>query len=134
MRNTFASVFQINVYPGLSLAKHSTDSSNSELQEHLLSEPLVCIQEHICMGIPGISMVKNLPANVEDTFLIPESGRSPGVGNVKSLQGSCLENSLDRRAWLATQSMGPQRVRQNQELSRYTFICFCTAAVSRVYL
>ena len=79
-------------------------------------------------------MVKNLPADVRDTGLIPESGRSPGAGNVKSLQYSCLENSLDRRAWLATQSMGSQRVRQNQELSMYTLVCFCTAVVSCVYL
>ena len=62
-------------------------------------------------------MVKNLPADVGDTGLIPESGRSPGVGNVKSLQYSCLENSLDRRAWLATQSMGSQRVGQDSDFT-----------------
>ena len=44
-------------------------------------------------------MVKNLPANAggaRDAGLIPESGRSPGVGNGNSLQYSCLENSMDR--------------------------------------
>ena len=33
---------------------------------------------------------------------ILRSGRSPGVGNVNPLQYSCLENSVDRRAWQAT--------------------------------
>ena len=33
---------------------------------------------------------------------IPESGRSPGEGNGNPLQYSCLENLMDRRAWLAT--------------------------------
>ena len=46
-------------------------------------------------------MVKNLPANVGDTGLIPGSGRSPGVGNGNPLQYSCLENSMDRGAWQA---------------------------------
>ena len=31
----------------------------------------------------------------------PGSGRSPGEGNGKPLQYSCLENSMDRGAWLA---------------------------------
>ena len=34
--------------------------------------------------------------------LIPESGRSSGVGNGKPLQYSCLENSMDRGAWQDT--------------------------------
>ena len=34
--------------------------------------------------------------------LIPESGRSPGEGNGKPLQYSCLGNSMDRGAWRAT--------------------------------
>ena len=43
-------------------------------------------------------MVKNLPANAGDAGLIPESRRSPGEGNGKQLQYSCLENPLDRGA------------------------------------
>ena len=49
-------------------------------------------------------MVKNPPASAgdtRDTGLIPESGRSPGVGNGKPLQYSYLENSMDRGAWWA---------------------------------
>ena len=54
------------------------------------------------MAFPGGSVVKNSPANVGDTGLIPESGRSLGEGNDNSLQYSCLENSMDRGAWRAT--------------------------------
>ena len=49
-------------------------------------------------------VVKNLPANVgdvRDTVSIPRSGRSPGEGNGNPGQYSCLENPMDRRAWLA---------------------------------
>ena len=34
--------------------------------------------------------------------LIPELGRSPGVGNNNSLQYSCLGNLMDRGVWQAT--------------------------------
>ena len=47
-------------------------------------------------------MVKNLPANAEDTRdvgSIPGLGRSPGVGNDNLLQYSCLENSMGRGVW-----------------------------------
>ena len=47
-------------------------------------------------------MVKNLPANAEDTGSIPGLGRSPGEGNGTPLQYSCRENSTDRGAWQAT--------------------------------
>ena len=39
---------------------------------------------------------------------IPGSGRSPGGGQGNPLQYSCLEKPMDREAWQATQSMGPQ--------------------------
>ena len=54
------------------------------------------------VGFPGGSVVKNLPANAGDVILIPGSGRSPGEGNGKLLQYSCLENPMDRGAWGAT--------------------------------
>ena len=56
------------------------------------------------MGFPGGSMVKNPPANAGDAGDMDSiSGleRTPGVGNVNPLQYSCLENSMDRRAWRA---------------------------------
>ena len=48
---------------------------------------------------PGVAVVKNLPANAGYTRgmgSIPESVRSPGVGNGTLIQYSCLENSMDR--------------------------------------
>ena len=50
-------------------------------------------------------MVKNLPINTgdaRDVRLIPGLERSPEVGNGTPLQYSCLENPMDRGAWLAT--------------------------------
>ena len=38
--------------------------------------------------------------NTGDSVSIPGSGRSPGEGNGNPLQYSCLENSMDRGAWL----------------------------------
>ena len=61
-------------------------------------------------------MVKNLPANVGDASdegSIPGSGRLHGmVGNGNPLQYSCLENSMNRGTWWAT-DMGYQRVGHN---------------------
>ena len=47
-------------------------------------------------------MVKNLPANEEDSGdmgLIPGLGKSPGGGNGNLLRYSCLDNPMNRRAW-----------------------------------
>ena len=47
-------------------------------------------------------MVKNPPANVGDTGSIPGLGKSLAGGNGNSLQYSCPENPMNRRAWQAT--------------------------------
>ena len=50
-------------------------------------------------------MVKNPPANAGDAGdmgLILESGRSPRAGTANPFPYSCLEDSMDRRAWQAT--------------------------------
>ena len=50
-------------------------------------------------------MVKNLPANagdVRDVGSVPGLGRSLGGGHGNLLQGSCLDNPLDRGVWWAT--------------------------------
>ena len=55
-------------------------------------------------GFPGGSVVKNLPANAEDTGdlgLIPGLGRFPGGGNGNPLQYSCWDNPMNRGAWWA---------------------------------
>ena len=56
-------------------------------------------------------VVKNLPANtgdIRDMGSIPGSGISPGEENGHPLHYSCLENSMDRGDWRATQFMGLQ--------------------------
>ena len=56
-------------------------------------------------GFPDGSAVKNLLADAGDSgdgLLIPGLGKSPAVGDGRPLQYSCLENSVDRRAWWAT--------------------------------
>ena len=61
------------------------------------------------MPIVGLGLPRwhsdNLLSNSGDTGdsgSIPESGRSPRVGNGNPLQYSCLENPLDKGAWQAT--------------------------------
>ena len=51
--------------------------------------------------IPGGSDGKESACNVGGLGSIPGSGRSPREGNGYPLQYSCLENSMDRRAWQA---------------------------------
>ena len=54
------------------------------------------------LNFPGGSDSKASAYNVGDPGSIPGSGRSPGEGNGNPLQYSCLENSTDGGAWLAT--------------------------------
>ena len=54
------------------------------------------------LGFSGDSDGKQSVCNAEEPGSIPGSGRSPGEGNGNPLQYSCLENSMDRRAWWAT--------------------------------
>ena len=58
---------------------------------------------------PGGRVIKNPPANAgdaRDVDSIPESGRSPGVGNDNLIHYSYLENSMDRGDWQAIFSPG----------------------------
>ena len=52
-------------------------------------------------GLPGGSDGQVSAYNVGDPGSIPGSGRSPGEGNGKPLQYSCLENPMYRGAWWA---------------------------------
>ena len=59
----------------------------------------------------GGAGVKNQHANAGDTRdagSIHGSGRSPGVGNGNPLQGSSMENSMGRGAWLTTVHGAPE--------------------------
>ena len=54
------------------------------------------------VGCHGGSDGKESACNAADPGSVPELGRSPGEGNGNPLQYSCLEKSMDRRAWWAT--------------------------------
>ena len=66
----------------------------------------MCMYVYVCVCVyiyiyafPGGSVVKNLPANAEDTGdagTIPGLGRFPGEGNGYPLQYSCLESPMVR--------------------------------------
>ena len=47
------------------------------------------------LGLPGDSLMKNLPANAGDMGWILESGRPPGEGNGNPLQYSRLGNPVE---------------------------------------
>ena len=52
-------------------------------------------------GFRGGSDSEESACHAGDLGLIPGLGRSSGEGNDTPLQYSCLENSMDRRAWQA---------------------------------
>ena len=54
------------------------------------------------MSFPGGSDNKESACNARDLGSIAGLGRYPGEENGNPLQYSCLENSMDRRAWQAT--------------------------------
>ena len=54
------------------------------------------------MGFPVGSDCKKSACSAGDPGLIPGLERSPGEGHRNPLQYSCLENSMDRGAWLDT--------------------------------
>ena len=61
-------------------------------------------------------MVKNLPANAEDTRdlgSVSGSGRSPGKGNGCTLQYCSLENSTARGSLVGYNPWGHERARQD---------------------
>ena len=62
------------------------------------------INEHIIEASQVVLVVKNplvSAGDIRDTGSVPGLGRPPGVGHGNPFQYSCLENSMDRRAWLA---------------------------------
>ena len=81
-----------------------------------------------CMGFPGSSVVKYLPANAGNTTLIPGLESYPRVGNGNPLQCSCLEHSMDRGAWWAAVH---GVTKSCTWLSTYTYnVLFCKQAFS----
>ena len=52
------------------------------------------------MDLPGVSVVKNLPANAGEVS-IPGLGRCPREGNGNPFHYTCLENPMDGGGWRA---------------------------------
>ena len=71
------------------------------------------------MDFAGGSSGKAFAYNARDQGSIPGSRRSPGEGNGNPLQYSCLENPMDRGAWLA---MIHAVAKSQTRLSDFTFI------------
>ena len=66
-------------------------------------------------------MVKNLPVILETWVQSLGVGRSPGEGNGNSLQVSCLENPIERRALCATLDGAAKSQTLVQQLSMHTY-------------
>ena len=79
----------------------------------LMQEAVNCFITLSHLGFPGDSDSKESACSAGDLGSVPELKRCPGEGNGYPLQHSCLENSKDRGAWQATQTMGSQRVGHN---------------------
>ena len=85
------------------------------------------------LGFPGGSDGKESACSAGYPGSIPGSGRSPGEGNSNPLQGSCLENSMDRGAWWATVQGGRKQSDMTEQL-HFTIVAlqrraafYCTA-------
>ena len=71
---------------------------------------------------PGGSDGKVSVYNAEDPGSIPGSGRSAEEGNGNPLQYYCLENPMDRGAWLATvHGVAKSRTRLSDFTFTFTF-------------
>ena len=72
-----------------------------------LSPGLVWNHVSLKKGLPGSSVVNNLPANAGS---IPGCRRSPGEGISNPLQYSCLENPMDKEPGELYSPWGHKRV------------------------
>ena len=67
-------------------------------------------------GFTGGSYGKVSACNVGDLGLIPGLGRLPGEGKGNPLQYSCLNNSIDRGAWLGYSPCGCKELDMTEQL------------------
>ena len=78
----------------LDLKLYSNDSLFKQFRN--MPQQYIAIHMALCMTILKYANT----GDIRDMSWIPGSGRSPGVGNGNPLQYSCLQNSMDRGAWL----------------------------------
>ena len=96
---------------GTVLLSAETEKAVGELAGRDINKPTFgCVEFEILIRSPstnikhaiGGSDGKESACYAGDPGSIPGSGRSPGEGNGDPLQYSCLENSMDRGPWQAT--------------------------------
>ena len=112
----------IRMYMSLSLYIHIYIHTHMFIGTQVYNCMHVFIHTYGKYGFPWDSDGEESACNAGDTGLIPGSGGSPGEQNSNPLQYSCLENSMDRRAWQAIQSLGSQRVRHDRVTNTSTFM------------
>ena len=78
-------------------------SNKNKIREYINFAPFPGCTLTGCMTLAGGSDGKESACTAGDLGSIPGSGRSPGEGNGNPLQYSCLENSMDRGSWQATE-------------------------------
>ena len=77
---------------------------------------------NVCLlGFPGDSDGKESSCSAGNLGLVHELGKSRGEGNDFPLQYSCLEDSMDRRAWRAT-AHGVAKSQTWQRLWPFVFV------------
>ena len=80
---------------------------------------------YVYFRLPGWLSGKEFACNAGDPGSIPGLGRSPGGGHGNSLSQSCLENPMDRGAWLATvYRVAQSRTRLKRGTSRSSSVSF----------
>ena len=107
----------IKEYPEIFILNLWTKNASLEYHFFLLSRQpatgkhkfTTTVSEHY-LRLPTVHSCKEPACNAGDPSSIPGSGRSPGERNDNSLQYSGRENSRDRGAWKAIQSIGLQTV------------------------
>ena len=84
-----------------------------------LENTMALYHPYLSMGFTGGSDDKKSVCSAGDPHLISGSERSPGEGNGKPLQYSCLENSVDRGA---RQAIAHGVTKSQTQLSNFTSI------------
>ena len=91
-----------------------------------------CFDVYIpCMGFPGGTVVKNLPANARNVRDTPV--RSPGQEDpLEKEMATCSRNSLDRGAWRATVYGVTKRVGHDLSTEHTHIPCVMITAVKLI--
>ena len=100
LRRRLSSCVEMHTRPGIEVMGQDTGGLLSESSgKHIL-----------CAVLTTLPNIKPNGQTSSGRGSIPGSGRSPGKGNGSSLQYSCLENPMHRRAWKAAVSPWVARV------------------------